>query len=178
MLIYPIQDWAEFVEQMMIAMFQKQEQSPKRVPIYSIGMQAIQISLTMKNANSFGAEPWVRAKTAGLGPRTFGVFFQHSKWNQRRLDKANNRQKWNRFNKGSTFLFQNVKFQRISAEQVTVKPEGSIVAGQKDNCADVAARSQFGDYPSEDSACKHCQGHGQRAGHCRRHRDHLRGETS
>ena len=87
MLIYPFQDWAEFVEQMMIAMFQKQEQSPQQVPIYSIGMQAIQISLTMKNANSFGAEPWVRAKTAGLGPRTFGVFFQHSERNQRRLDK-------------------------------------------------------------------------------------------
>ena len=142
MLIYPIQDWAEFVEQMMIAMFQKQEQSPKRVPIYSIGMQAIQISLTMKNANSFGAEPWVCAKTAGLGPRTFGVFFQHSEWNQRRLDKANNRQKWNRFNKGSTFLFQNVKFQRISAEQVTDRQEGGNVAGQKDNCADVVARSK------------------------------------
>ena len=62
----------------MIAMFQKEEQSPQQVPIYSIGMQAIQISLTMKNANSFGAEPWVRAKTAGLGPRTFGVFFQHT----------------------------------------------------------------------------------------------------
>ena len=44
----------------------KQEQSPKRVPIYSIGMQAIQISLTMKNANSFGAELWVRAETAEL----------------------------------------------------------------------------------------------------------------
>ena len=52
------------------------------------------------------------------------------------------------FNKGSTFLFQNVKFQRKSAEQVTVRQEGSIVAGQKDKCADVAARSQFGDYPS------------------------------
>ena len=36
-------------------------------------------------------------------------------------------------------------------EEVTVKQEGSIVAGQKDNCADVAARSQFGDYPSVDS---------------------------
>ena len=35
-------------------------------------------------------------------------------------------------------------------EEVTVKQEGSIVAGQKDNCADVAARSQFGDYPSVD----------------------------
>ena len=87
MLIYPIQDWAEFVEQMMIAMFQKQEQSPKRVPIYSIGMQAIQISLTMKNANSFGAGLRVRAETEGLWPNTFGVFFQHSKRNQRRLDK-------------------------------------------------------------------------------------------
>ena len=53
MLIYPIQDWAELVEQIMIAMFQKQEQSPQQVPIYSIGMQAIQISLTIKNANSF-----------------------------------------------------------------------------------------------------------------------------
>ena len=50
------------------------------------------------------------------------------------------------FHKSSNFLFQNVKFQRISA----VKQEGSIVAGQKDNCADVAARSQFGDYPSVD----------------------------
>ena len=56
------------------------------------------------------------------------------------------RQKWNCFHKSSNFLFQNVKFQRISA----VKQEGSIVAGQKDNCADVAARSQFGDYPSVD----------------------------
>ena len=44
-------------------------------------------------------------------------------------------------------MFQNVKFQRISA----VKQEGSIVAGQKDNCADVAAKSQSGDYPSVDS---------------------------
>ena len=87
MLIYPIQDWAELVEQIMIAMFQKQEQSPKRVPIYSIGMQAIQISLTMKNANSFGAGLRVRAETAGLWPNTFGVFFQHSERNQRRLDK-------------------------------------------------------------------------------------------
>ena len=77
MLIYPIQDWAELVEQIMIAMFQKQEQSPQKVP--SIGMQAIQISLTIKNANSFGAGPWVRAETAGLRPRTFGVFFEHSK---------------------------------------------------------------------------------------------------
>ena len=50
----------------MIAMFQKEEQSPQQVPIYSIGMQAIQISLTMKNANSFGAELWVRAETAEL----------------------------------------------------------------------------------------------------------------
>ena len=79
MLIYPFQDWAEFVEQIMVAMFQKQEQSPQQVPIYSIGMQAIQISLTIKNANSFGAGPWVRAETAGLRPRTFGVFFEHSK---------------------------------------------------------------------------------------------------
>ena len=50
-------------------------------------MQAIQISLTMKNANSFGAGLRVRAKTAGLWPNTFGVFFQHSERNQRRLDK-------------------------------------------------------------------------------------------
>ena len=35
-------------------------------------------------------------------------------------------------------------------EEITVKQEGSIVAGQKDNCANVAARSQFGDYPSVD----------------------------
>ena len=55
------------------------------------------------------------------------------------------------FHKSSNFLFQNVKFQRISAKQVTVKPEGSIVAGQKDNCADVAAKSQSSDYPSVDS---------------------------
>ena len=53
--------------------------------------------------------------------------------------------------KNSNFLFQNVKFQRKSADQVTVRQEGSIVAGQKDNCADVAARSQLGDYPSVDS---------------------------
>ena len=79
MLIYPIQDWAELVEQMMIAMFQKHEQSPQQVPIYSIGMQAIQISLTMKNANFLGAGPRVCAETAGLRPRTFGVFFEHSK---------------------------------------------------------------------------------------------------
>ena len=36
-------------------------------------------------------------------------------------------------------------------EEITVKQEGSIVANQKDNCADVAARSQLGDYPSVDS---------------------------
>ena len=57
----------------------KHEQSPQQVPIYSIGMQAIQISLTMKNANFFGAGPRVCAETAGLRPRTFGVFFEHSK---------------------------------------------------------------------------------------------------
>ena len=62
------------------------------------------------------------------------------------IKDKNKRQKWNRFTKVLIFLFQNVKFQRISA----VKQEGSIVAGQKDNCADVAARSQFGDYSSVD----------------------------
>ena len=44
------------------------DDSPQQVPIYSIGMQAIQISLTMKNANSFGAGLRVRAETAGLWP--------------------------------------------------------------------------------------------------------------
>ena len=39
-------------------------------------------------------------------------------------------------------MFQNVKFQRISAEQVTDRQEGGNVAGQKDNCADVVARSK------------------------------------
>ena len=36
-------------------------------------------------------------------------------------------------------------------EEITVKQEGSIVAGQNDNCADVAAKSQSGDHPSVDS---------------------------
>ena len=36
-------------------------------------------------------------------------------------------------------------------EEIAVKQEGSIVANQKDNCADVAAKSQSSDYPSLDS---------------------------
>ena len=76
MLVYLFQDWAYFVEQMVIAMFQKQEQSPQKwIPIYSTGMQAIQITLAMKYANSFGAGLLVPAKTARLLPGTFGVFF-------------------------------------------------------------------------------------------------------
>ena len=47
---------------MMIAMFQKEEQSPQQVPIYSIGMQEIQIREGIKkNLLFLGKSPklWV-----------------------------------------------------------------------------------------------------------------------